>query len=82
MQTIKLAREVKNIYVDLSAQFSTLQTRVTLAELPDKCLFGTDAPYGEPSVSMDMICRLSPSSETTQKVLVENISKLLWGRDA
>lgn len=77
MEAVDFAESVPNAYLDLSAAFSTLAARIAITELPDKCLFGSDAPYGEPWLSRQMIEFLSPSSEITEKVLGGNISGLI-----
>lgn len=77
IEAVDFAKSVPNAYLDLSAAFSTLAARIAITELPDKCLFGSDAPYGEPWLSRQMIEFLSPSSEIAEKVLGGNISGLI-----
>lgn len=77
MDVIEFARTVSNVYLDLSAAFSTLAVRMAVTELPDKCLFSSDAPYGDPLLSKQLVEYLSPSEEIKNKILGENILKLL-----
>ena len=77
MDTIDFAKNIPNIYIDLSAAFSTLAVRIAMSELPDKCLYSSDAPYGEPFLSKQLIEYLSPSEKITKKILGENILKLI-----
>jgi Predicted metal-dependent hydrolase of the TIM-barrel fold len=77
MDVIDFAKTVPNAYVDLSAAFSTLAARIAVTELPDKCLFSSDAPYGEPLLSRQLVEYVSPSDTIKNKVLGENILKLL-----
>ncbi|ELP1222598.1 amidohydrolase family protein [Listeria monocytogenes] len=77
MDVIDFVKETPNAYIDLSAAFSTLAVKMALTELPDQCLFGSDAPYGEPFISKELIEFLAPSKETRNKVLGENILNLI-----
>lgn len=77
MDVIDFAKSTSNSYLDLSACFSTLAAKMAIAELPDKCLFSSDAPYGEPILCKQMIEFITPSATIAQMVLGENIMKLL-----
>lgn len=77
MDVIEFARTVDNVYLDLSATFSPLAVRMAVQELPDKCLFSSDAPYGEPLLSKQLVEFVSPSAEIKDKILGENILKLI-----
>lgn len=77
MNVIDFVKETANAYVDLSAAFSTLAVKMALAEIPNKCLFGSDAPYGEPFISKELIEFLAPSLEIKNMVLGENILRLI-----
>ena len=77
MDVVDFAKTVPNAYIDLSAAFSTLAVRMAITELPDKCIFSSDAPYGEPLLSKQLIEFVSPSKEITDKILGENILKIL-----
>ena len=77
MDVIKFAKEHGNVYLDLSAAFVSIATRMALAELPERCLFSSDAPYGEPYLYRQLIEFVSPDKRTAEMVLGENISRLL-----
>lgn len=77
MELINFAKSVPNAYIDLSAVFSTLATHIAITELPDKCLYSSDLPYGEPYLSKQFIEYISPSKEVTNKILGGNILKLI-----
>jgi len=77
MDVIEFAKSTPNAYLDLSASFSTIATKIAIAELPERCLFSSDAPYGEPLLSKQLIEFVSPSDPITKMVLGENIMKLL-----
>ena len=48
MEVIKFAKGHGNVYLDLSAAFASIATKMALVELPERCLYSSDAPYGEP----------------------------------
>lgn len=77
MDVISFAKENKHIYLDLSASFTHLSVKTALVEVPDKCLFGSDAPFGEPYLVRQLIEYVSPSAEITKMALGESISRLL-----
>lgn len=74
---LEFAWHTPNAYIDLSASFSTLAVKMMMKALPDRCLFSSDEPYGDTLLSKQMIESISPSLKITQKVLGENIQKLL-----
>ena len=77
MEVIKFAKEHKNVYLDLSAAFTSIATKMAIVELPEKCLFSSDAPYGEPYLYRQLIEFVSPTKEITEMVLGNNILRLL-----
>ena len=77
MDVIDFAKTVQNAYIDLSAAFSTLAARMAVTELPEKCLYSSDAPYGEPLLGKQLIEFVSPSNEISEKILGGNILKLI-----
>lgn len=77
LQTIKMAKENRNIYLDLSATFTTLAPTIAIKELPERTLFSSDAPYGDPLLSRTMVGKISRSREIADNVLGGNISRLL-----
>ena len=77
MEVIKFAKEHENIYLDLSAAFASIATKMALTELPERCLYSSDAPYGEPYLYRQLIEFVSPDKRTAEMALGENISRLL-----
>lgn len=77
MDVIEFAKSVSNVYVDLSAAFSTLAAQIAVTELPERCLFSSDAPYGEPLLSRQLIEFVSPSPTVAGNVLGGNILRLM-----
>ena len=60
-----------------SAAFASIATKMVLAELPERCLYSSDAPYGEPYLYRQLIEFVSPDKRTAEMALGENISRLL-----
>jgi predicted TIM-barrel fold metal-dependent hydrolase len=77
MEVIEFAKTSSNSYLDLSATFSTIAVKMAIIELPNRCLFSSDAPYGEAYLSKQLIEYISPSASITNMVMGENIIKLL-----
>ena len=77
IEVIKFAKEHKNAYLDLSAAFASIATKMALVELPERCLYSSDAPYGEPYLYKQLIEFVSPSQSVAKKALGENILELL-----
>lgn len=77
MDVIAFAKEHKNAYLDLSAAFTPLSVKTALTETPERCLFGSDAPFGEPKLCRQLIEFVSPSASVTEMALGGNIERLL-----
>lgn len=79
LPVLEFAQSTPNVYVDLSAAFSPLAVRLAIQALPQRTLFASDAPYGEPRLSRQMVEAVCPSPRVAQRVLGENILALLGG---
>jgi len=77
LEVIKFAKGQANVYLDLSATFSTLAVKMALTELPQRCLYSSDAPYGEPLLSRQLVEYMSPSPAIAAAVLGDNIQHVL-----
>ena len=77
MEVIKFAKEHGNVYLDLSAAFASIATKMALTELPERCLYSSDAPYGEPYLYRQLIEFVRPDKRAAKMALGENISRLL-----
>ena len=77
IEVIKFAKNHKNVYLDLSAAFASIATKMALVELPEKCLYSSDAPYGEPYLYKQLIEFVSPSQSVANMALGENVLELL-----
>ncbi|NMM64786.1 amidohydrolase family protein [Clostridium sp. P21] len=77
LDVIKIAKENHNIYLDVSATYTTLAPTLAIKELPERTLFSSDAPYGNPLLFRKMIEIYSPDTKTAEQVLGGNIERLL-----
>lgn len=77
MEVIKFAKGHRNVYLDLSAAYASIATRMALTELPERCLYSSDAPYGEPYLYRQLIEFVSPDKRTAEMALGENAARLL-----
>ncbi|MDC7956346.1 amidohydrolase family protein [Fusobacterium simiae] len=77
INVIDFVKKTPNAYLDLSASFSTLVVKMAIAEVPNKCLYSSDAPYGEPLLNKQMIEYLCYDEKIKNDILGNNILKLL-----
>lgn len=77
LDVIKFAKENPNIYLDVSATYTILAPAMAIKELPERTLFSSDAPYGNPLIFRKIIEMNSPDKKISDLVLGGNISGLL-----
>ncbi|EET84914.1 amidohydrolase 2 [Clostridium carboxidivorans P7] len=77
LDVIKIAKENSNIYLDVSATYTILAPTMAIKELPERTLFSSDAPYGNPLIFRKIIEMSSPDKKISDLVLGGNISRLL-----
>ncbi|MET8761536.1 amidohydrolase family protein [Lentzea sp. NPDC004782] len=77
MTAIELARETPNIYLDLSTANIIFAVRLAINEVPDRTLFGSDAPYGDPVLARATIERVTRPGAVRERVLGGTLAKLL-----
>ena len=77
IEAVALAKETANLYLDTSAYYSTFVLGTILNEIPEKCLFGVDRPFGDLQLSKDAILKLAKTPSIANAVLGENIAQLL-----
>lgn len=77
LQTIEMIKETKNAYLDISAFYTTYALSLAIKEIPERTLFSSDFPYGDPYLNLQAIKRHTSSQEVADRVLGGNISKLL-----
>ncbi len=76
-ETIKLAKSLPNLYIDLSAHFTSIALKMTIQELPEMSIFGVDMPYSDLVVARHAIERACDSSSVRENVLGGTIAELL-----
>lgn len=77
LDTIKLAKENPSLYLDLSGTFATIAVSFAIKELPERTLFSSDAPYGDPVLARKAIERVASDNYVRERVLGGTISELL-----
>lgn len=77
---VALARETPNLYVELSTPVTVFAVRLAIAELPERTLFGSDAPYGDPVLARLTVERATRSPEVRARVLGGTLLELLTNR--
>ncbi len=77
LEVIKMAKETDNVYVDLSASFAAVALKMVIIELPDRCLFSSDLPYGDLVAAKFSIERACKHDAIQKQILGENIARLL-----
>lgn len=77
MDALDLAGEIPNLYLDTSAYYSTYVLGIVINELPQKCIFGVDRPFGDLELSKEAILKLAKTPAESEAVLGENMARLL-----
>lgn len=77
LETIELIRNRPDIYFDISASFSILPVKFAAQEFPDRILFSSDMPYGNPYLSREAVEYIVKDKAVQRMILGENILKLL-----
>ena len=77
IETMDIVAETPNLYLDTSAFFSTFVLSIVINEIPEKCIFGVDHPFGDIELSKQAILKYSKSRDISKAVLGENIAKIL-----
>lgn len=77
IETMELAAQNPNIYIDTSAYYSTLILRTVINEIPQKCIFGVDRPFGDLELSKQGILKCAGTEAVARAVLGENIAQIL-----
>ncbi|MCD2348860.1 amidohydrolase family protein [Clostridium guangxiense] len=77
LDTIKMTKEVKNVYIDLSAFYAVIQLSMVIKELPDRCLFSTDLPFGDLAIEKFAIERVCTDETVIKQVMGENAARLV-----
>ena len=74
---IRVASRRSNVYIDTaSVQLSTLKKALKKVDY-HKILMGTDAPWGDFSLSIDLVRKATDDIDIQNKILGENINRIL-----
>ncbi len=77
LATLQAVREISNIYLDLSATYTTMAPSFAIKEFPTRTLFSSDSPYSSPLVARLVLEQLTDDKHVLAQVLGENIANLL-----
>ncbi|MEV5943253.1 amidohydrolase family protein [Streptomyces sp. NPDC051994] len=77
MQAVELVRDTPNMYLELSTANVVFAVRLAIKEIPDRTLFGSDAPYGDPVLTRAMVERVTSPGEIRDRVLGGTIAELV-----
>ncbi|WP_433181770.1 amidohydrolase family protein [Actinoallomurus sp. CA-150999] len=77
MTAIELVRETPNMYLELSTAPIVFAVRLAVQELPERTLFGSDAPYGDPVLARATVERVTTPGQVRDLVLGGNLARLL-----
>ncbi|MEU9125051.1 amidohydrolase family protein [Streptomyces sp. NPDC048506] len=77
MQAVELVRDTPTMYLELSTATVVFAVRLAITEIPDRTLFGSDAPYGDPVLARATVERVTVPGEVRERVLGGNLSELL-----
>jgi len=77
LETIDLLKEVPNLYLDLGSSFVSLAPRLAVAEVPERCLFGSNTPFADAYTNRVLVERVIPDAGVRRRVMGENLAELL-----
>lgn len=77
LNTLKAVSDIPNIYLDLSATFTTIAPSFAIKEYPERTLFSSDAPYCTPLTARTIIEQIISDQHILEQVLGGNIARLL-----
>lgn len=77
LDVIKMTKETRNVYIDLSGLYALVQLSMAIKELPERCLFSTDLPYGDLVIAKFSIERVCTDKSIRDGVMGGNVARLL-----
>jgi uncharacterized protein len=77
LETLERVKSQLNIYMDLSASFSVLPIKFISEAIPERCVFSSDAPYGNPYLGRQQIEYIIKDVHIRNNVLGLNTARLL-----
>ena len=81
MTAVDLALAVPNLWLDLSSALQAFVVRAAAHELPDRCLFGSNTPYGVPAAALATVEHAVTDPGVRAAVLGGNAERLLAPRN-
>ncbi|MEV5506921.1 amidohydrolase family protein [Streptomyces orinoci] len=77
LNAIELAKATPNVFLELSTANIVFSVRLAISEVPDRTIFGSDAPYGDPVLARLTVERATGSGELRERVLGGTLAELL-----
>lgn len=77
MDAIELVRDTPSMYLELSTANIIFAVRMAIQEIPERTLFGSDAPYGDPVLARAAVERVTRPGEVRDRVLGGTLGRLL-----
>ncbi|HEY1407193.1 MAG TPA: amidohydrolase family protein [Spirochaetota bacterium] len=77
LETLSMTKDKPNLWIDLSAQFSVLPVKYFAQEIPDRTLFSSDLPFGDPEIGIVTLRKVISDRSVLEKVLHENAARLI-----
>jgi uncharacterized protein len=69
--------DLKNVYFDISASFTTHSVKIASELIPERVLFSVDMPYNSPAVMKKIVDESINDNNIKKLILAENIKNLL-----
>ncbi|GAB1642939.1 amidohydrolase family protein [Krasilnikovia sp. MM14-A1259] len=76
MLAVELARDVGNLHLDLSSVLQAFVLKAAVQEIPHRCMFGSNTPYGVPAASLATLHSVIDDAQLLAAVLHDNAAKL------
>lgn len=77
LTAIEAVRDTPNMFLELSTANIIFAVRLAINEVPDRTLFGSDAPYGDPVLSRLTVERVTRPGTLRDRVLGDTLAELL-----
>ncbi|WP_035796754.1 amidohydrolase family protein [Kitasatospora mediocidica] len=77
LELLDLALERPNLYIDLSSALQVFAVRAAVRELPTRCLFGSNTPYGDVLAARATVEAAVTDPAVLELVLGGNLARLL-----
>ncbi|MDH6118106.1 amidohydrolase family protein [Kitasatospora sp. GAS204B] len=79
LELVDLARETPNLHIELSSALQVFAVRAAVRELPERCLFGSNTPYGDVVAARHTVEAAVADPAVRDLVLGGNAARLLAG---